>query len=265
MKISNIADLIEASFPLHYAFEHDNVGLIVGDADTEITGILTTCDVDMGVVEEAIAKGCNLIVSHHPIMFSPINRITESTPEQKFIRKMIQSNIALYSAHTNLDAGVGGINDLMASMLGMEDTKVVDVVCEDERGTHGFGRMCKLKSRITLKELMDKVVAAFGADGLRYAGNPDAIIKTVAINTGGGASILNDCIAKGCDVFITGDIKYNGYRDAVDCGMCVIDIMHYDSEQIAKKWFEDFFVQNGVDVAIYQSKSNINLIKTYTK
>ena len=263
MKISKIAEFIEARFPLHYAFDHDNVGLLVGDADTEITGILTTCDVDMGVVEEAIKKGCNLIVSHHPIMFSPINRITEATSEQKFIRKMIQNDIALYSAHTNLDAGVGGINDLMASMLGMEDTEVVDVVCTDERGTHGFGRMCTLKKKITLKELMDKVIDAFGADGLRYAGNPDRVIETVAINTGGGASILNDCIAKGCDCFITGDIKYNGYRDAVDGGMCVIDIMHYDSEQISKKWFEDFFTKNGIDVPMYRSESNINLIKSY--
>ena len=265
MKISNIAELIESHFPLHYAFEHDNVGLLVGNADTEVTGILTTCDVDMGVVDEAIQKGCNLIVSHHPIMFSPINRLTEGVPEQKFIRKMIQNNIALYSAHTNLDTGRGGINDLMASMFGMEDTEVVNVVCVDERGTHGFGRMCTLKNKTTLKELMDKAIDAFGADGLRYAGNPDKVIQSMAISTGGGASILNDCIAKKCDLFVTGDVKYNGYRDALDGGMCIIDIMHYDSEQISKKWFEDFFIKNGIDVPIYKSESNINLIKTYIK
>ena len=265
MKISKIAELIENIFPLHFAFDGDNVGLLVGDYDADITGILVTCDVDMGVVEEAIAKGCNLIVSHHPIMFSPINRMTESVPEQKFIRKMVQNGISLYSAHTNLDAGRGGINDLMASMLGMEDTKVVDVVCEDERGTHGFGRICNLKDKITLKELMDKIIDVFGADGLRYAGNPDTFIETVAVNTGGGAGILHDCIALGCDCIITGDIKYNGYRDAIDGSMCVIDIMHYDSEHIAKKWFEDFFEKNGIDVPVHKSESNINLIKTYTK
>ena len=95
MKISKIAELIENIFPLHFAFDGDNVGLLVGDYDADITGILVTCDVDMGVVEEAIAKGCNLIVSHHPIMFSPINRMTESVPEQKFIRKMVQNGISL--------------------------------------------------------------------------------------------------------------------------------------------------------------------------
>ena len=265
MKISKIAELAEKNFPLHYAFDGDNAGLLVGDSDTEVTGILVTCDVDMGVVEEAIQNKCNLIVSHHPIMFSPINRMTESVPEQKFIRKMVKNDIALYSAHTNLDAGRGGINDLMATMLGMEDTNVVDAVCEDERGTHGFGRICKLKDKITLKELMDKVIDVFGADGLRYAGDPETIVETVAVNTGGGAGILNDCIALGCDCLITGDIKYNGYRDAIDGDMCVIDIMHYDSEHIAKKWFKDYFTKNGIDAPIYESKSNINLIKTYTK
>ncbi len=265
MKIKDLASIIEKDFPLHYAFEGDNVGLLVGDADTEITGIVVTCDVDMGVVEEAIEKNCNLIVSHHPIMFSPVNRMLESVPEQKFMRKMIQNNISLYSAHTNLDAGRWGINDLMASMLGMENTSVVDALCEDERGTHGFGRMCTLDKAVTLKELMDRIIQTFGADGLRYAGNPDTVIKTIAVNTGGGAGILNDCVELKCDCLITGDIKYNGYRDALDGGMCVIDIMHHDSEHIAKKWFKDFFNKNGIDVPIYESESNINLIKTYVK
>ncbi len=265
MKIKDLASIIEKEFPLHYAFEGDNVGLLVGDGETEITGIVVTCDVDMGVVEEAIEKNCNLIVSHHPIMFSPVNKMLESVAEQKFIRKMIQNGISLYSAHTNLDAGRGGINDLMASMLGMENTSVVDVVCEDERGTHGFGRMCTIGRALTLGELMDRVICVFGADGLRYAGDVNAKIETVAVNTGGGAGILSDCVKLGCDCLITGDIKYNGYRDALDGGMCVIDIMHYDSEHIAKKWFKDFFNRNGVDVSIHESESNINLIKTYVK
>ncbi len=264
MKIKDLASIIERDYPLHYAFEGDNVGLIVGDLETDITSILTTCDVDMGVVDEAIEKGCNLIVSHHPIMFSKINRLVETSPEQRFIRKMIANGISLYSAHTNLDAGQGGINDLMASMLGMDNTEVVDVVCEDKRGAHGFGRVCTLKESTTLKALMDKVIDAFGADGLRYAGSPDAVISRIAVNTGGGAGILEKCIELGCDCLITGDIKYNGYRDALDGGMCIIDIMHYDSEHIAKTWFKDYL--KGKTVApIYMSQSNINVIKTYTK
>ncbi len=265
MKIKDLASIFEKDFPLQYAFDGDNVGLVVGDSEDEIKGILTTCDVDMAVVDEAIEKNCNLIVSHHPIMFSPINRVLESNPEQKFIRKMIQNGISLYTAHTNLDAGNGGICDLMAEMVGMENTSVIDVVCEDERATHGFGRWADLKQSTTLKELMDKVTDAFGASSLRYSGDASAVITKVAVNTGAGSSVLDLCTNLECDCLITGDIKYNGYRDALDSGMCIIDIMHYDSEQIAKKWFKDYFNKKGIALPIYMSEANVNIVKTYTK
>jgi len=265
MKIKEIAQMIEKEFPLSYAYDEDNVGLLIGDYDTEITGILTTCDVDCDVVDEAIEKGCNLIVSHHPLMFLSINRLTENNPEQSTIRKMIQNGIALYSAHTNLDVGNGGINDLMANMLGMENTSVIRVVCEDEHGVNGYGRMCDLPEKILLKDLMDKVIDVFGADGLRYAGDINTEIRRLAINTGGGASAIEPSIRNGCDCLITGDVKYNGYRDSVQSGMCIIDLMHFDSEQISKKWFADFFARNGVTTGVHMSKANTNLIKTYTK
>ena len=263
MKIREFMNEFESRYPVSLAFDGDNVGLLVGDENAEITKVLVSCDVDLGVVEEAVNVGANLIVSHHPLMFRGVNRLTENNPEQKAIRLMITNGISHYAAHTNLDTGIGGINDLMATMLGMENTSVIDVVSHDARGEHGYGRMCTLSEPITMKELMDRVVSVFGASGLKYTGNLEDKVSTLAINTGGGAGILEECIAKGCDTFVTGDVKYNGYRDAVDGGMCVIDIMHYDSEQISKKWFEDFFTKNGIVVPIYRSESNINLIKSY--
>lgn len=263
MKIKEFAEAFEKDFPLHYAFDGDNVGLIVGDENEEIKGILTTCDVDLKVVNEAIQKGANMILSHHPLMFKGLSRLTENVPEQRTIRAMIANGISLYSAHTNLDAGAGGINDYMASLLGMAETMVVDVVCVDERGTHGFGRMCDLNEKITLKEMMDRVISVFDADGLRYAGDLDRRISRVAVNTGGGAGIIDECIALGCDLLITGDIKYNGYRDSVENGMCIIDIMHFDSEHIAKKWFSDHIHRIGIDVPVWESTENVNFIKSY--
>jgi len=263
MNIKEFAEKFENDFPLHYAFEGDNVGLLVGDSNDEIKGILTTCDVDINVVNEAVEKGANLIISHHPLMFTKIGRLTEDVPEQRAIRAMIANGISLYSAHTNLDAGLGGINDYMASLLGMDNTSVVDKVCSDEKGTHGFGRISDLKKEVTLKKIMDKVINVFDADGLRYAGDCDAPIRRVAVNTGGGAGIIDECISLGCDLLITGDIKYNGYRDAVENGMCIIDIMHYDSEHIAKRWFSNYLSQMDLDVPVWESESNINLIKSY--
>ena len=101
----------------------------------------------------------------------------------------------------------------------MEDNEVVDVVSTNERGVHGYGRMCTLKTPVTMKEMMDKVKSVFGAKGLKYTGSLDDKVQKLAINTGSGAGILKQCINAGCDTFITGDVKYNGYRDALDMGM----------------------------------------------
>ena len=263
MKIKEFIKKFEAMYPTSLAFDGDNVGFLVGDRNAHITKVLATCDVDLAVVEEAIEVGANLIVSHHPIMFYSINRLTEMNPEQRTIRLMIENGISHYAAHTNLDTGAGGLNDLMAQMLGMEDTEVIDVVAKDERGVHGYGRMCTLKEPITMMDLMDKVMTVFETSGLKYTGNPESKVEKLAVNTGGGAGIMEECINAGCDTFITGDVKYNGYRDAFDRGMRIIDIMHFDSEKISKVWFYNWFKENFPDIKVIKSEANKNVVKVY--
>ncbi len=263
MKIKEFQNIFEAQYPASLAFDGDNVGLLVGNEEAEITRVLVTCDADADVVLEAIENGANLIVSHHPLMFHPVCRMTESNAEQRAIRLMIENGISLYSAHTNLDTGANGLNDLMASMLGMADTKVLDVVATDERGVHGYGRMCTLKNPATMKELLSKVSSVFDAQGLKYTGSLTDQVKKLAVNTGAGSSIIDRCIEAGCDTLITGDIKYNTYRDALDMGLKLIDIMHFDSEKISKSWFENWFAINLPQIQVIKSKANVNAVKVY--
>ncbi len=260
MKVNDIFSAIDADFPFSLAFDGDNVGLIVGDKDAEVKKILLTCDVDEAVVDEAVSCGANLIVSHHPLMFFKTNRITEDTPEQKTLRKLVKNDVNLISAHTNLDAANGGLNDYMASLLGIENT----VVIQPEDENCGYGRMGDI-APVTLKELTDKVISTFSADGVRYCGDLGKIVSKAGVNTGGGAGALYDAVNMGCDVFITGDIKYNGYRDAIERGMCVIDIMHYDSEHIVMDFFETYFAKKQIGVETIKSKANVNVVKTYVK
>ena len=262
MKVKDIFNMINADFPFSNAFDGDNVGLIVGDGDAEVKKILLTCDVDEGVAAEAVRLGANLIVSHHPLMFYKTNRLTESDPEQRTVRTLIAGNISLISAHTNLDATHGGLNDYMAGLLGLRDTEVIQSISTDVRD--GYGRAAKT-APITLKELMDKVIDTFSADGVRYCGEPETVIEKIGVNTGGGASVLFDAIGCGCDVLITGDVKYNGYRDAIERNMCVIDLMHYDSEHIVMDFFEGYFDGRLTDVEVVKSKANINVVRTYVK
>lgn len=264
MKVEEIAGIIEKDFPIKYAFDGDNVGLLVGNPKDEVRKILITCDVDSEVVREAVTVGANLIVSHHPLMFHKVNRMTEDDPEQEAIRLMIKNNISLYSAHTNLDAANGGLNDYMASLLNIKNTDVVDVVAEDNGKNHGFGRVGMLKEPVSLERLMNNIIDVFKADGLRYEGNKNALVHKIAVNTGGGADILYRCIDLCCDVLVTGDIKYNGFRDAAQHKMAVVDIMHFDSEKIVKDFYENYFSGKLNGIPLVKSKANVNVVKTYT-
>lgn len=263
MKIKEFIGVFEEDFPKHLAFDGDNVGLLVGDEEDEIKGILTTCDVDLNVVGEAVSKGANLIMSHHPLMFNPIRTLSENVPQERTLRLMISNGISLYTAHTNLDTAVGGLNDYMASLLKMHNCRVIDVVHEDEKGPCGYGRVCDFENPITQSELMKNITEIFGADGLRYTGDLNKKITRLGVNTGGGAGIIDKCIELGCDALITGDVKYNAYRDAIEMGMSIIDLMHYDSEQIAKTLFFDYISSKNINVPVYKSTKNVNVVKSY--
>ncbi len=262
MKIKKIARMIEDKCPLNYAFDRDNVGLIVGDSEREAAKILVTCDVDEFVAQEAADIGADMIISHHPLMFNAIKHLNEDNPEQRALRIMVKNDIAMYAAHTNLDVARGGLNDFMAEKLGLTDTEVIDFVCDRDGAAQGYGRIAKLDEKITLGELMERCKAAFDLDGGRFVGEPDDIISTVAINTGGGAGIMDLCIEKKADVFITGDIKYNPARDAYEHGMDLIDIAHYDTEKIVMEYFEKFF--SDTDLQIVKSKANKRIFKIFS-
>lgn len=262
MKIKEIAQMIESKCPLEYAFDRDNVGLLVGDCEKDARKILVACDVDEYVAQEAADIGADMIISHHPLMFNAIKRLNEDNPEQRALRILVKNDIAMYAAHTNLDVARGGLNDYMAEKLELADTEVIDFVCERDGVAQGYGRMATLNEKITLKELIKRCKTAFELDGGRFVGEPDDIISTVAVNTGGGAGIMDLCMEKGADVFITGDIKYNPARDAYEHGMDLIDIAHYDTEKIVMDYFELFFAHT--DLQIIKSKANKRIFKIFS-
>ncbi len=258
-----IGEIIEEFAPLSYQMAGDNVGLLTGDRERNVKSVLLCCDVDEKVTNEASDLGVDMIISHHPMMFNPINRLCEDNPQQRALRIMIKNDICHYAAHTNLDVVRGGLCDYMAHLMGLENTEVLDLVCEECGIEHGYGRYAELNEAVSLEDLLLRCKNAFNADGLRYVGVPYKTIKTVAVNTGAGSGVLDLCIKKGIDVLITGDLKYNQLRDAYENGMCVIDIAHFDSEKIVMDFLEDFFRKNLPDVKVFKSSANIGIVKTY--
>ncbi|MBQ8526285.1 MAG: Nif3-like dinuclear metal center hexameric protein [Clostridia bacterium] len=263
MKLREIAECIEKSFPKFFAMDRDNVGLIVGDENKDVNKILVCCDVDEYVAKEAADKGVDMIISHHPLMFFAIKHLNEDNPEQRALRILIKNDICLYTAHTNLDVGSGGINDYMAELLGLTDTEIIEYVCEYEGKKHGYGRFSVLKDETTLKDMLDRCKRIFNLDGCRYVGELDDKIRTVAINTGGGAGIMDLCFDLKADLFITGDVKYNPARDAYERGMDIIDIAHYDTEKITMDFFVKFFENKMPELQIIKSKANKRIYKIY--
>ena len=263
MKIKDIAAIIENKFPKRFAMDRDNVGLIVGDENSHVSRVLVCCDVDEYVAREAVEKNVQLIISHHPLMFFPIKHLNEDNPEQRALRTLIKNDIALYTAHTNLDVGRGGINDYMADMLSLEDTEIIELVEKDGDICHGYGRFAKLKNPVTLGDMLKKCKEVFDLDGCRYVGEVDDVISSVAINTGGGAGIMDLCFGLGADLFITGDVKYNPARDAYERNVAVIDIAHYDTEKITMDFFSEFFAENIPDIEVVKSVANKRIFKVY--
>lgn len=259
MKCKDIASVIERLAPRALAYEWDNVGLLCGDCEQEVTKIMLTLDLDEGVVEEAAHEGAQMIVGHHPIMFDPINKITQQTPEGRLIRSLIRNDISYYAAHTNLDIAKGGLNDLLAKKVRLKNIEILEYT--DDSG-EGIGRIGDLDSPITLQVLVQRIKKELGVDFIRYSGDADGVVSRVAVNTGGGTALIGASLENNADVFITGDYKYAQIRHCVENGMKIIDVGHYDTEIIVCELLEKYLGdQYGGRLEIVKSAANKNVMK----
>ena len=255
VKIHDIAEKIEKTFPLANACSWDNVGLIIGNREKSVSKALLALDFDIGIAREAKDVSAEIIITHHPILFSPINKITSDTPSGRAILFLIENNIALYSAHTNLDCSPDGINDYLVNLYGFKNMKHFDIEPDKQ---YGLSRISELESPMTLKDLAKHIAKKLGLSYTNYIGRDDALIKTAFTCSGSGGSLIS--ADKPADVFITGDIKYSSAREFHEAGLNVIYAGHYDTEIHTMKIFEK--VLAGLDIDLIPSKKGINIVKT---
>ncbi len=254
VSIKNIIEHLELLAPKSFAEGWDNVGLMIGDENTEVSKVLVALDCRDEVIDEAIEKGAELIITHHPFIFKGIKNIDQKFPLSRKIAKAIKNNIAVYSAHTNLDIADGGTNTVLADLLELENTEGLLPI----RDNLFLGRTGYLKNEMSFYEFALEVKNKLGADSLTVNGDPKRIIKKVGLCTGKACDtdFLAAAAEKGCDVYISGDMGYHDAQNAEDLGLCIIDGTHYLTEVIVvpelcryiKEKFKD------IDVII----SNIN-------
>jgi len=260
MKIKEIISFLEKIAPLTYQEEYDNCGLIVGDKDAVLNEALITLDCTEAVIEEAIETGCNLIISHHPIIFSGLKKLNGSNYIERTVIKAIKHNIAIYAIHTNLDNVHNGVSAKIADKLGLENCKILAPRDEVNNPNIGFGIIGELpqsvQSKIFLKNLKNIMVT----DCVRYTSLVRETIKKVAVCGGSGSSLLLRAKALDADIYISADFKYHDFFDA-DNKLILADIGHYESEQFTKDLIYDFLTKNFARFAVRLSKVNTNPIK----
>lgn len=220
MKISEIITKLEQFAPCELAEEWDNVGLMVGNAGAECTGVISVLDLTLDAIKQAVKKDCNLIVTHHPFIFGGLKNIDLSTAKGRAIELLIKNNICVYSMHTNLDKCAGGINEVLAQKL-----------CGSGTPQHvGAGVVVSIK-QTTLSEYAKLISEVLGDKSIKVVGSSQKKIKTVFIVSGSGGSEY-ELAKKSADVLVTGDLKHHHYIDAAEDGFALIEYSHFASEII---------------------------------
>ena len=246
MKIKEVLSALERFAPLPLQESWDNAGLQVGLTETEVSGALLCLDVTEKIVDEAIQKGCNLIVSHHPLLFRGLKTISDLTDVQRTVMKAICNGICVISMHTNMDNAKGGVNFKMAEKLGLRDVqfmapKVVDGV------ESGSGIIGNLEVPMASDDFVLKVKKNFGVECAMCNELLRRPIRQVAVCGGAGDFLLDEALKAGADAFITGEMHYHqyfGYEQQIQ--ICVIG--HYQSEQFTSEIFQEIIRQTCPEV-----------------
>lgn len=259
MYIKDIIHLVEEYAPLRLQANFDNSGLLCGDPERELTSVLLCIDVTEEVVNEAIAHGHNLIISHHPLIFSGLKHITPATYVERCVISAIKHDITIYAAHTNMDVVANGVSGRMADKLHLHSRHILQPEGDPSEG-NGFGIIGELESPIESMAFLLQVKEVFHCDRLRYTLPHTSMIRKVAVCGGAGASFFNRALAHTVDIYISGDFKYHDFF-LTENRIMIADIGHYESEQFTKEIFYEILTKKISTFAVQFSEINTNPIK----
>ena len=218
MTVHDLMLLIDAVAPFSTQEEWDNSGLLVGSPSQEISAVLFALDVTDAVIDEALACGAELIVTHHPLMFSPRHRLTDEDYEGRLLQRLIRMNLSLIAAHTCLDKAPGGVNDALAAVCRLTNIQ-----------GEGYVRVGALPEPLEAGALSLRLSEALG-DTVRCMGPKDAVIRTLGLCSGGGSGEWEQAAALGCDAFLSGEIKHHHALAMADAGIVALECGHFATE-----------------------------------
>lgn len=252
MKVKELYDKLCEHIPEHLSEPWDNDGIMCSaDMTNEVNNVLIALDVTEEIVDYAIERNFDLIISHHPLIFSPINKINEDMHVSRKIIKLITNNVSVFSFHTRADKVEGGVNDILSGILGLSEVTSF--------GEGNMGRIGILPEDYDLEQFADVVKMSLGADSVKIADayNP---VKRVALVGGDGKSFVRDAVLAGADTYLSGRISYNVMEEATEMGINLIEAGHYFTEYPVTEFFSKLVA--GIDGNAYIEIADSNMIKS---
>lgn len=265
MTIQEIADILENWAPLPLAEAYDNVGLITGDAESQVTGVLICLDSTESVVREAMDRGCNLILAHHPIIFKGLKKITGSNYVERTLIQAIRHGIAVYALHTNLDNLITGVNAKIGQLLELQQVEILEPHPESgryEAGTTGAGLMGKLPVTMTGEEFLHWVKDRLKLPLIKHTVLPSKPILNVAVCGGAGSFLIPKALRSGADAYVTSDLKYHEYFDA-GSQMLLMDIGHFESERFTIDLMEEYLNRRLSGIRVLKTGLSTNPVQYF--
>ncbi len=262
--VQDIYRLLDQKAPFYSQMGFDNSGHLVGEATQEVKRVLVSLDITEEVAQEAIALGCELIVAHHPVIFGGVKSVTTGSATGRILLALIRANISAICAHTNLDMAEGGVNDCLAEAVGLTEIALLAPEGKYNDGAvYGLGRVGLVEQPMALRDFLAVVQEGLKPNALRYV-DAGRTVHRVAVGGGACGEYMDAAIAKGCDTFLTSDLKYHGFLEGKEKGINLIDAGHFPTENVVcprlVEWLEEAFPT----LEILLSKTHCEQIAGYT-
>ncbi|WP_367041405.1 Nif3-like dinuclear metal center hexameric protein [Streptomyces sp. Je 1-332] len=231
--LSEVIAALDALWPAELAESWDAVGTVCGDPDAEVSRVLFAVDPVQEIVDEAVKLGAQLLVTHHPLYLRGTTTVSAATFKGRVVHDLIKNDVALHVAHTNADRADPGVSDALAGALDLRIVRPLVPDPADAHGRRGLGRICELEHPLTLRELAARAAERLPAtaQGIRVAGDPEQLIRTIAVSGGSGDSLFDDVRACGVDAFLTADLRHHPVSEArAQTPLALLDAAHWATE-----------------------------------
>ena len=259
LHITQLLEGLNLIAPFGLAESWDNVGLLIGAPEREVHSLLLGLDPTLSLLDEAITRGIDTIITHHPCIFRPFSSINLSTPDGVFLERALGHKINVIACHTNFDNATAGVSDALCKLLKLEDIRPLRPTVDSEIKTTGSGRIGEYKQPLSFTEFTQRCFQALTIDTMQVAGIKPSRIQRVALCGGSGSDLAADSFAQNADIYISSEIKHSTAVWAQDVGFCLINGTHYATEKPAMLLLEQQLIdkkqQYGWDVDVYQSTS----------